>query len=238
MTLTLLFSGLSKLTSDSRLTIRKGALEVLFDILKDHGHLFSHSFWTTIFNSVINPMFGRLGHKLDQISPADSSKQLDEDSWNSETDILAAQCLADLFVKFPEILRPQLGNILEILSSFIRSPYQQSSNTGVTALLYLMDNVGGKLSETEWKEVLLLLQKRAASTIPVFSRIVGIMQKAEISDGIYTYSDAEQYSDHEFINDDEEDVNLEAASYAVVRMTGHIAVQLLIGKVLLSSSLH
>ncbi|OMP11373.1 SEC7-like protein [Corchorus olitorius] len=34
-----LLTGLSKLTSDSRLAIRKSSLEVLFNILKDHGYL-------------------------------------------------------------------------------------------------------------------------------------------------------------------------------------------------------
>jgi len=233
-----IFSGLSKLTSDSRPTIRKGALEVLFDILKDHGHLFSRSFWINIFKSVINPMFGRAGHMHDQVSPGDSFKQLEEDSWNSETDTVAAQCLADLFVKFSDVLHPELGNVLDILASFIRSPYQQSSNTGITALLHLMDNVGGEFSETEWREVLLLLKKKAALSLPVFSRIVDIIHKVEVPSGTPTYSDAEQYSDDESINEDEEDAHMEAASYAVVRMTGHIAVQLLIAKVLLASSLH
>jgi len=232
-----IFSGLSKLTSDSRPTIGKGALEVLFDILRDHGHLFSRSFWISIFKSVINPMFGKAGHIHDQISSGDSFNQLEDDSWNSETDTVAAQCLTDLFVKFSDVLHPELRNVLEILASFIKSPYQRSSNTGITALLHLMDNVGGRLSETEWREVLLLLKEKAASTLPVFSRIVDIIHKVEVPSGNPTYSDAEQYSDHEFVNE-EDDAHMEAASYAVVRMTGHIAVQLLIVKVPLASSLH
>lgn len=223
------------MTADSRPTIRKGALEVLFDILVDHGNLFSGSFWINIFKSVINPMFSRSMHMIDQVSPANSSKQPEEDYWNSETDIVAVQCLADLLLKFFDVLRHQLGNVVEILVSFIRSPYQQSANTGVTGLLHLLDNVGKRLSETEWREVMLLLKKATALTLPVFSRIVDIMDKVEVPNRVHTYSDAEQYSDNDYIDDDEEDANMEAASYVVVRMTGHIAVQLLIVKVFSSS---
>ena len=45
-----LLAGLSELTFDSRPPIRKSALEVLFDILKDHGGLFSASFWARVFD--------------------------------------------------------------------------------------------------------------------------------------------------------------------------------------------
>ncbi|KAL6561983.1 Protein big1 [Orobanche gracilis] len=53
-------SGLSKLTSDPRAAIRKSALEVLFNILKDHGHLFSQSFWGNVFKCAIFPLFNSI----------------------------------------------------------------------------------------------------------------------------------------------------------------------------------
>ena len=43
----------------------------------------------------------------------------------------------------------------------------------------------------------------AASMLPVFSNIIKIMQNVEVPDRNHPYSDGEQYSDHEFINDDE-----------------------------------
>ncbi|CAL9121016.1 unnamed protein product [Musa textilis] len=92
------FSSLSKLTSDPRPTIRKGALEVFFYILKDHGHLYS---------------------------------------WKSESDTLAAKCLVDLFVKFFDVMRSQLPNVVAIITSFLSSPYKQYANTGMAALLHL-----------------------------------------------------------------------------------------------------
>lgn len=224
-------SGLSKLTSDPRPTIRKGALEVLFDILKDHGHLFSCTFWNNIFKSVIYPIFSNARSIPDgQVSPMCNSEILEEDSWSSETDAVAAQCLVDLFVKFFDDVRSQLAIVAAILTSFVTSSYPQSASIGVATLLHLTGHLGSKLSDMEWKGILLHLKEAAALLLPVFSRIVRIMQSIEIPDKTQAYSDAVQYSDHEFVND-EEDANMETASYATVRLKSHIAVQLMVVQV-------
>ncbi|KAG1326806.1 Brefeldin A-inhibited guanine nucleotide-exchange protein 1 [Cocos nucifera] len=226
-----LLAGLSKLTSDPRPTIRKGALEVLFDILKDHGHLFSCTFWNNIFKSVIYPIFSNAHSIPDgQVSPMHNSEILEEDSWSSETDAVAAQCLVDLIVKFFDEVRSQLAMVAAILTSFVKSSYPQSASIGVATLLHLTGHLGSKLSDTEWKGILLHLKEAPALLLPVFSRIVRIMQSIEIPDKIQAYSDAEQYSDHEFV-DDEEDANMETASYATVRLKSHIAVQLMVVQV-------
>ncbi|OAY68445.1 Brefeldin A-inhibited guanine nucleotide-exchange protein 1 [Ananas comosus] len=224
-----LLSGLSKLTSDPRPTIRKGALEVLFDILKDHGHLFSSTFWITIFDSVIYPIFSTKEGRI-PTSPvsATTTEQPDEDSWNYEIDSVAAKCLVNLYVTFFDIVRPQLGNVVSILTTYMRSPNQQSASTGVASLLHLTENIGSQLSESEWKGVLLRFKEAAFLTSSVFPRIVRIMQDVEIPDKTESLSDADQYSDHEFATDDEEEANMETASYAIVRLKSHIALQLLI----------
>ncbi|XP_064973718.1 brefeldin A-inhibited guanine nucleotide-exchange protein 1-like [Musa acuminata AAA Group] len=227
-----LLDGLSKLTSDPRPTIRKGALEVFFDILKDHGHLFSSHLWINIFKSAISPIFNNPRHMLvGQVSPVHNSQYMEDDSWKSETDTLAAKCLVDLFVKFFDVVRSQLANVVAIITSFLSSPYKQYANTGMAALLHLAASLGSKLSEAEWKDILVPLKESAASMLPVFSNIIKIMQNVEVPDRNQPYSDGEQYSDHEFINDDEEEANMETASYAIVRMKNHISVQLQIVQV-------
>lgn len=229
------FPGLSKLTSDPRPTIRKGALEVLFDILKDHGHLFSSTFWITIFDSVIYPIFStKEGRIPTSLVSATTTEQPDEDSWNYEIDSVAAKCLVNLYVTFFDIVRPQLGNVVSILTTFMRSPNQQSASTGVASLLHLTENIGSQLSESEWKGVLLRFKEAAFLTSSVFPRIVRIMQDVEIPDKTESLSDADQYSDHEFATDDEEEANMETASYAIVRLKSHIALQLLIVQVCLT----
>lgn len=223
-----LLAGLSKLTSDSRPTVRKGALEVLFDILKDHGHLFSHTFWNNIFKSVIYPIFSIAQSIPDgQVSAMHNRETLEEDSLGSETDGVAAQCLADLFVKFFDDVRSQLAMVAIILTSFVRSSYPQLASTGVATLLHLTGHLGSKFSDAEWKEILLHLKEAAALLLPVFSTIVRIMHDIEIPDKTQAYSDAEQYSDHEYVND-EDDADMVTASYATVRLKSHIAVQLMV----------
>ncbi|WOL13686.1 hypothetical protein Cni_G22459 [Canna indica] len=227
-----LLEGLSKLTSDPRPTIRKGALEVLFDILKDHGHLFSCTFWNNVFKYAIYPIFNNKQHiNVGQVLPVHNSQYLEDDSWKSETDTLAAKCLVDLFVRFFDVVRSQLANVVAIVTSFVSSPYKQYANTGMAALLHLTGNLGSKLSEAEWKNILVPLKESAASMQPVFLSITKIMQNIEIPDRNQPFSDVEQYSDHEYINDDEEEANMETASYAIVRMKNHISVQLQIVQV-------
>ncbi|PKA56563.1 Brefeldin A-inhibited guanine nucleotide-exchange protein 1 [Apostasia shenzhenica] len=223
-----LLAGLSKLTSDPRPTIQKGALEVLFDILKDHGHLFSSTFWINIFKSAIYPIFSKKRRIYDaqHVSADNSSEQLEEEYSNSETDAVAAGCLVDLFVQFFDDVRSQLVHVVEILSSYIRSPFRQSASTGVTALLRLTEHLGSNFSELEWRDILFALNSAAISSFPVFTQVVDTMSVVEIPDETLTYSDGGEYSDHEPVIDDEEDANMEKASYAIVRLKGHIAVLL------------
>ncbi|XP_050897292.1 SUMO-activating enzyme subunit 2-like [Lathyrus oleraceus] len=60
-----LLSGLSKLTSDPRSVIKKSSLEVLFNILKDHGYLFSRTFWNSSFCSVVFLVYNSVCGKRD-----------------------------------------------------------------------------------------------------------------------------------------------------------------------------
>ena len=48
-----LLAGFSKLTFDPRPDVRKSALQVLFDTLRHHGHLFSSALWERVFESVL-----------------------------------------------------------------------------------------------------------------------------------------------------------------------------------------
>lgn len=224
-----LLAGLSRLTSDPRSTIRKGALEVLFDILRDHGHLFSRSFWTSIFKSVIFPIFNDSRFiNYAHASQSDDSSEHDEDIWSSDAQTVAAQCLVDLFVKFFDVVGLQLPNVASVLAGFITSPRHNSTRIGVNAILRLTGSLGSRFSEKEWSDTLLPLKERAASTIPEFVKIVKEMDKIDIPDLDQANSDAEICSEQEFTYNDFEETAMELASYAVVRMKGHIAVQLLL----------
>jgi brefeldin A-inhibited guanine nucleotide-exchange protein len=140
--LLLLFLGLAKLTTDSRLTIRKGALEVLFDILKDHGQNFSPPFWASIFESVIYPIFTNK-------SDAGSDSKSEEPTGALETQILASRCLVDLYCEVFDAIRPELSQVMSIVVGFIKSPYQQAATAGVAQLQRLTENLGGELNGSE-----------------------------------------------------------------------------------------
>ncbi|CAN6246828.1 unnamed protein product [Urochloa humidicola] len=221
-----LLAGLARLTTDSRPTIRKGAVEVLFDILKDHGHLFSQSFWANIFESVIYPLFSSESFAPNgQISSVNSTE---DDSWNFETKMVALKCLADLYITFFEMMRPELSRVTSVVTNFIRSPYKQSASTGMSVFQRLTEGLASKLSNDEWEKILLCFKESAADTFVVFDKIVRMMKDIEIPDRNESYSEAEQYSDRDVYNDDEEEANMETASYAIVRMKNHMALQLLI----------
>ncbi|XP_058070216.1 brefeldin A-inhibited guanine nucleotide-exchange protein 1 isoform X4 [Magnolia sinica] len=234
-----LLTGLSKLTTDPRPAIRRSSLEVLFNILKDHGHLFSRTFWIGVYRSVIFPIFNKeqqMKRRVDlnggQLSPDRDSSGNEENSWSSETYVVAAQCLVDIFVSFFDVVRSQLPNVVSVLTNLIGNSNQSTASTGVAALLRLTGNLGSKLLEEEWNQIFLSLKDSAASTLPEFLKVMRIMDNIDIPVVAQAYSDAELYSDHGFDCDDVEDDSLQAASYVVGRMKGHIAVQLLIIQVI------
>jgi brefeldin A-inhibited guanine nucleotide-exchange protein len=228
-------AGLSKLASDPRSAIRKSALEVLFNILNDHGHLFSRSFWITVFNSVIFPIFSGVSDKKDvkdQDSSTSASPHTERSTWDSETSAVAVQCLVDLFVSFFNVIRSQLQSIVSILMGFVRSPVKGPASTGVASLLRLAGELGSRISEDEWREIFLALKEAAASLLPGFMKVLRIMDDIEMPESPNLYADVDAPSDHGFTNDDLPDDNLQTAAYVISRVKSHIAVQLLIVQVL------
>ncbi|KAG6709062.1 hypothetical protein I3842_06G114200 [Carya illinoinensis] len=229
-----LLIGLSKLTSDPRSAIRKSSLEVLFNILRDHGHFFSNHFWTGVFNSVVFPIFSSHSDKREkqvedqEYSPASRSLHSEGSTWDSETSAAAAQCLVDLFVSFFDVVRSQLPGVVSILAGFIRNPVQGLASTGVAALMRLASDLCNRLSLHEWKEIFLALKEAATSRVPVFMTTLRSMDNIEVPDNAQSYANVETSSDHMLTNDELEDGNLQTARYVVSRIKCHIATQLLI----------
>ncbi|KAL9417374.1 hypothetical protein AB3S75_040370 [Citrus x aurantiifolia] len=228
-----LLTGLSKLTSASRSTIRKSSLEVLFNILKDHGHLFPRQFWMSVYSHVIFPIFNGVCDKKDMPdkdepdSPTSHSPLSEGSTWDSETAAIGAECLVDIFICFFDVVRSQLPGVVSILTGFIRSPIQGPASTGVAALLHLAGELGSRLSQDEWREILLALKETTASTLPSFVKVLRTMNDIEIPNTSQSYADMEMDSDHGSINDNIDEDNLQTAAYVVSRMKSHITLQLL-----------
>ncbi|KAL9238326.1 hypothetical protein vseg_012761 [Gypsophila vaccaria] len=229
-----LLTGLSKLTSDPRRPIRKSAMEVLFDILKDHGVLFSRPFWNIVFKFVVFPLFRvqddkndyDMNGELSVQSPTDSSSQ--ENAWDSETSSMAAERLIDLFVTFFSVVRSQLPDAVATLTSLLKTPGHGSATVAMSALVRLTTELGSALSEDDWREIFIALKDAAISTIPGFLKLLRTMDSIEISDEAQSYNGFETSSDYENSSNGLEDHSLLTAAYVVSRMKNHISVHLVI----------
>ncbi|KAI9071721.1 hypothetical protein K1719_046325, partial [Acacia pycnantha] len=90
-----LLAGLSELSFDPRPEIRKSALQVLFETLRNHGHLFSLALWEKVFESVLFPIFDYVRHAIDPSgsnaleNEVETEGELDQDAWLYETCTLA-----------------------------------------------------------------------------------------------------------------------------------------------------
>nr|AAM00191.1 guanine nucleotide-exchange protein GEP2 [Oryza sativa] len=173
-----LLAGLSELTFDLRPEIRKSALQVLFDTLRNHGHLFSLPLWEKVFDSVLFPIFDYVRHAIDPSSGSPQGQnvesdpsELDQDAWMYETCTLALQLVVDLFVKFYDTVNPLLRKILLLLTSFIKRPHQSLAGIGIAAFVRLMSSAGSVFVDEKWLEVVLSLKEAATETLPDFSYI-------------------------------------------------------------------
>ncbi|KAL6648463.1 hypothetical protein ACP70R_012687 [Stipagrostis hirtigluma subsp. patula] len=187
-----LLAGLSELTFDLRPEIRKSALQVLFDTLRNHGHLFSLPLWEKVFDSVLFPIFDYVRHAID---PSSSSPQgqsvendpaeLDQDAWLYETCTLALQLVVDLFVKFYDTVNPLLKKVLSLLTSFIKRPHQSLAGIGIAAFVRLMSSAGSMFVDEKWLEVVLSLKEATTETLPDFSYIASgaYLQNAPAENG-------------------------------------------------------
>ncbi|KAJ6807636.1 brefeldin A-inhibited guanine nucleotide-exchange protein 2-like [Iris pallida] len=173
-----LLAGLSELTFDLRPEIRKSALQVLFDTLRNHGHLFSLPLWEKVFDSVLFPIFDYVRHAIDPSGGTvqgqvleNNSSELDQDAWLYETCTLALQLVVDLFVNFYNTVNPLLRKVLMLLTSFIKRPHQSLAGIGIAAFVRLMSNAGSLFLEDKWFEVVISLKEAATATLPDFSLV-------------------------------------------------------------------
>ncbi|PKA61135.1 Brefeldin A-inhibited guanine nucleotide-exchange protein 2 [Apostasia shenzhenica] len=173
-----LLAGLSELTFDLRAEIRKSALQVLFDTLSNHGHLFSVLLWDRVFDSVLFPLFDYVRQAIDPSGEdmqdegfINNSHDPDQDGWLYETCTLALQLVIDLFVRFYDTVNPLLRKVLVLLISFIKRTHQSLAGIGITAFTRLISSAGTLFAEEKWLDVVLSLKEAATATVPNFSLI-------------------------------------------------------------------
>lgn len=179
-----LLVGLSELSFDPRPDIRKSALDILFDTLRFHGHLFSLGLWERVFDSVLFPIFDSVRRAMDPPVEKRESEgfdleqtEVEVDAWLYETCTLALQLVVDLFVKFYGVVNPLVGKILHLLTGFIKRSHQSLAAIGVAAFVRLISNAGKLFSDEKWAEVLLALKEAAQETLP---DVVKVVESAEV----------------------------------------------------------
>ncbi|KAG6550387.1 hypothetical protein Mapa_008350 [Marchantia paleacea] len=195
-----LLAGLSELTFDPRPDIRKSALEVLFDTLRYHGHLFSPGLWEKVFDSVLFPIFDYVRRATEPAVhvrgvPEKEEAELEMDAWLYETCTLALQLVVDLFVKFYPVVNPLLDRILSLLTGFIKRPHQSLAAIGVAAFVRLMTNAGNLFSDDKWQEVLESLFEAATETLPDMLKLVACgeeIQAASLAEERLSYTHRQQ----------------------------------------------
>ncbi|KMT00110.1 hypothetical protein BVRB_1g019340 [Beta vulgaris subsp. vulgaris] len=174
-----LLAGLSELSFDPRPEIRKSALQILFDTLRNHGQHFSLPLWERVFESVLFRMFDYVRHAIDPSTENSFGEgahgdiaEFDQDSWLYETCTLSLELIVDLFVKFYSTVNPLLKKVLMLLVSFIKRPHQSLAGIGIAAYVRLISNSGDLFSDDKWLDVVYSLKEAAVSTLPDFSFVL------------------------------------------------------------------
>ncbi|KAL4562789.1 hypothetical protein LXL04_026820 [Taraxacum kok-saghyz] len=201
-----LLAGLSELSFDPRPEIRKSALQVLFDTLRNYGHHFSLPLWERVFDSALFPIFDYVRHPS-TTTVASLDADMDQDSWMYETCTLALQLVMDLFVNFYETVNPLLEKILMLLVGFIKRPHQSLAGIGVAAFVRLVGSAGEFFTDGKWGEVVKAVEVAVDETLPNFEFVLDL-------DG--------------GMGDEDEDVKKDRVYNAVSDAKCHAAVQLLL----------
>ena len=193
-----LLKGLSSLTFDPRLEIRRSALEVLFDVLKFHGDVFSPGFWAKTYDDVLFPIFDRVA----VVGKDDPSEADADDAWVYQTTQHCLELVVDLTVRFyrraclrvadsPEekassssegsaedALGPVLPRLLDVFVALASAPRAELGQCGVGALSRLLLGAGHLFDDAAWGAATDAVARLAAATAPDAAGLIAAEEKA------------------------------------------------------------
>jgi brefeldin A-inhibited guanine nucleotide-exchange protein len=109
-----LLIGLTELSFDPREVIRNSALDVLFDILREHGVCFSADFWDKVFERMLLPIFDSVQVEDIDFASFPGSEEAIPDRWLYDTCSHCLHHLIDLMVKFYPQVHDQLPKVRSI----------------------------------------------------------------------------------------------------------------------------
>lgn len=156
--------GISGLSFDSRQEIRTTAIEILFETLRSHGHLFSLHLWERIFESVIFPIFV---HRTETENQVCNGHVQEEEEWvYEETCTMALQLIVDVVVNFYNSTNPLLKTVVDLLTGFMRKPHKSLAMISISSFIRLMSNAVPFFTEEKWVEVIFSIKEIVNATLP------------------------------------------------------------------------
>lgn len=142
-----LLLGLSTRVSDSRSSVRIGALKTLDEVLSKYGHIFSAQTWNVIFKGVLFPMIdsARTDFSTPSVSsfPSQNAKAaISRNSWIGTMGEPVLKLCLDMFFKFRDRdnCTVLLSDILLLLESCICQDNEVFAKMSLKALLELLSS--------------------------------------------------------------------------------------------------
>lgn len=175
-----LLIGLTELTFDPRSAVRRSALDVLFDILTEHGACYSEGFWDKVFERMLLPIFDSV--QMDDIDFATFSnkeaaqEEEQSDRWLYETCSVCLDHLIDLVVKFYPLVYKQLPAVLLKIKSFMLRTHHSLACVGVTAMEKVITKTSPKMDAAMWQATTQGIRDVARETTPDLRKVVTYSQ--------------------------------------------------------------
>jgi len=147
-------SSLCAVAWDPRTQIRSRALDVIFEVIREHGSLWTIELWKMIFDRALYPMFDAC--KTGAVNVNEKSR----DDWLKKSCEGALQQLVDVYCHHLLLLRPYMEEFLMYIYTIVAQPNLQLSTIGMHTLSYLIDKLGGEQASNEQWDVMLSVVKK------------------------------------------------------------------------------
>jgi hypothetical protein len=151
----LMLTGLSRITSDSRIEVRTRALTVLINILRLYGKEFNEQTWKLVYRGVLFPIFDDLQHNsIQNLIRMPGSKHSDvdivaENSWARTTCLQALEILTELFCQFFTATRGILPEIMNLFQVCLNQPNLEVASSCLKCWIRLASTVKTFLTDEE-----------------------------------------------------------------------------------------
>ncbi|KAK9677003.1 hypothetical protein RND81_11G115400 [Saponaria officinalis] len=156
-----MLSSLSDLTSDPRVEVRRCAVEVLFDLLNKRGSKFSTSFWETIFQRVLFPIFDHVRRSGEEAIVLSS-----DDQWLHEISVHSMQLLCNLLNTYYKEVSFMIPSLINFLVDCVKKTEESVGSTALGALVQLIEAGGRLFSDNDWNTLLKSIRDASHATQP------------------------------------------------------------------------